>query len=96
VTDPPGASVREDGVEVCGSAPCDLLYEGDAADPAREHKITVSLAGYRPQTKSVKLGDSPIQVKLARLPVVRGGAPAAPPRAEGPAAPPGYKNDVPY
>src|SRR5207248_3307748 len=36
-SDPDGASVRENGVEVCASTPCDVIYEGAEAD--KEHKL---------------------------------------------------------
>jgi serine/threonine-protein kinase len=61
-TDPDGATVKEKGVPICSSTPCDVLYAD--ADPARVHQITVSLAGYHPETKDIRVGDSPIIVKL--------------------------------
>ena len=51
-TDPDGASVKEDGVELCGSTPCDILYKGADADPAREHKLTLTRPGYRVEARS--------------------------------------------
>jgi eukaryotic-like serine/threonine-protein kinase len=95
-SDPDGASVKEDGVELCGSTPCDILYKGQDADPAREHKLTVSHPGYRPETRTVKVGDSPFAVKLTRAPEVPRFVPAAAPRSDAPPAPTGYKNDLPY
>jgi serine/threonine-protein kinase len=95
-SDPDGASVKEDGVELCGSTPCDILYKGQDADPAREHRLTVSHPGYRPETRTVKLGDSPFAVKLTRAPEVPRFVPAAAPRSDTPPAPTGYKNDLPY
>jgi serine/threonine-protein kinase len=67
-TDPDGASVREDGVELCSSTPCDILYKGADADPTREHKLTFTRNGYRLEIKSVKVGDSPVTVKLTVAP----------------------------
>ncbi|MGD0675988.1 MAG: protein kinase [Polyangiaceae bacterium] len=61
-TDPDGATVKENGIELCSSTPCDVLYAD--ADPSRVHDISVSLAGYRPEAKSIRVGDSPIVVKL--------------------------------
>jgi hypothetical protein len=61
-SDPDGATVKENGVAICSSTPCDVLYAD--ADPARVHSITVSLAGYRAETKGIKVGDSPVIVKL--------------------------------
>jgi serine/threonine protein kinase len=95
-SDPDGASVKEDGVELCGSTPCDILYKGPDADPAREHKLTVGRPGYRPEARTVKIGDSPVLVKLTRAPDAPRFVPAAPPRSDVPPAPTGYKNDLPY
>lgn len=96
-SDPDGASVKEDGVELCGSTPCDILYKGSDADPLREHKLTVTHPGYRSETRTVKVGDSPVAVKLARAPEAPRFVPAAPPpRSDTPPAPTGYKNDLPY
>ncbi|MGO9832935.1 MAG: serine/threonine protein kinase [Polyangiaceae bacterium] len=94
-TDPDGASVREDGVELCSSTPCDLLYKGPDADPSREHKLTFGRQGYRSETRSVKVTDARLMVKLAKVEVPRV-VPQAVARPEAPALPNGYKNDVPY
>jgi serine/threonine-protein kinase len=95
-SDPDGASVKEDGVELCGSTPCDILYKGSDADPLREHKLTISHPGFRSETRTVKVGDSPVAFKLARAPEVPRFVPAAPPKNDTPPAPTGYKNDLPY
>jgi serine/threonine-protein kinase len=95
-SDPDGASVKEDGVELCGSTPCDILYKGQDADPAREHRLTVSHPGYRSETRTVRVGDSPFGIKLTRAPEAPRFVPAAPPRSDAPPAPTGYKNDLPY
>ena len=93
-TDPDGASVRENGVELCSSTPCDILYEGDEADPLREHKLTLARLGYRAEVRSIKVGDGPLNAKLT--PVVRT-APAPSQKAvDMPAVPTGYKTDIPY
>ncbi len=78
-SDPDGASVKEDGVELCSSTPCDILYKGADADPSREHKLTVSRPGYRVEARTLKVGDSPVAVKLTKAPdaprfVPQGGA----------------------
>jgi hypothetical protein len=92
-TTPPGASVREDGVEVCRATPCDVDYSGDAANPTREHQLVIAARGYRKETKSARLGEQ-VAVTLSRA-----AAPAAPAPAR-PAAkqemPSGYKLDIPY
>jgi serine/threonine-protein kinase len=96
-SEPDGASVKEDGVELCSSTPCDILYKGADADPARDHKLTVARQGYKSDTRSVRVGDTPIMVKLAKAaevpraqekPAARGDTPAS--------VPTGYKTDVPY
>ncbi|HEY1690758.1 MAG TPA: serine/threonine-protein kinase [Polyangiaceae bacterium] len=94
-SDPDGASVKEDGVELCSSTPCDILYKGSDADPAREHRLTLSRSGYRMETKSVKVGDSPLTIRLTPAPVfnVR---PAPQPKNDTAPVPTGYKNDIPY
>jgi serine/threonine protein kinase len=110
-TDPDGATVKEDGVELCGSTPCDILYKGPDADPVRDHKLTFTRPGFRIEARSVKVGDSPVVVKLTKAPDApppRAAGPAAPqgaqpsapsptPKAETPApVPTGYKTDLPY
>jgi serine/threonine protein kinase len=97
-TDPDGASVKEDGVELCGSTPCDILYKGADADPVREHKLSVNRPGYRVEAKTVKIGDSPVLIKLTRAPdAVRFVAPAPVQKSDtAPPVPTGYKTDLPY
>jgi serine/threonine-protein kinase len=95
-SDPDGASVREDGVEVCSSTPCDIVYKGPDADPAKDHHLTITRNAYRQESRTVKVGDSPVTIKLTAAPVVYGRpAPAAKP-AEPTSLPPGYKPDIPY
>jgi serine/threonine-protein kinase len=67
-SDPPGASVRENGVEICSATPCDVLYNGEDAVPIKEHRLTFSKPGYRAETKSARIADAPIKAKLARAP----------------------------
>jgi serine/threonine-protein kinase len=94
-TDPDGASVREDGVENCSSTPCDIVYKGPDADPAKDHHLLITRNGYRNESRTVKIGDSPVTVKLTAAPVyVRPAGPAKP--AETQSLPPGYKPDIPY
>jgi serine/threonine-protein kinase len=96
-TDPDGASVKEDGVELCSSTPCDILYKGPDADPSREHKLTVARQGYKSETKSVRVGESPVTVKLSRAEAPRVVPQAQSQKSDTPATvPTGYKNDVPY
>ena len=94
-SDPDGASVKEDGVELCSSTPCDILYKGSDADPTREHKLTLTRNGYRNETKTVKVGDSPVAVKLTVAPNVY--VRPAPQQKDNTApVPGGYKSDIPY
>jgi hypothetical protein len=92
-TDPEGASVKENGVELCSTTPCDILYEGGDADPSREHKLTLSRQGYRSEVRSLRVGDGPVSLKLT---LVQRGASSPPKTAETPAVPTGYKTDIPY
>jgi serine/threonine protein kinase len=94
ITDPDGASVKEDGVELCSSTPCDILYKGSDADPNKQHKLTISRNGYRNESRSVTIGDSPVTVKLTAAPVIV--RPQAPSKPDQPSLPPGYKPDIPY
>jgi serine/threonine-protein kinase len=93
-TDPDGASIKEDGVELCSSTPCDILYRGTDADPSREHKLTFVRYGYRSETKTVKVGDTPVSVKLVAAPVIQYHPVQQKP--DTPAVPTGYKQDIPY
>jgi serine/threonine-protein kinase len=103
-SDPDGATVKEDGVELCSSTPCDLLYKGPDADPTRDHKLTLTRAGYRVEVRALKVGDSPVLVKLTKAPdapppphfVPPQGPPTPPPRGDTPPVPTGYKTDLPY
>ncbi len=96
-TEPPGASVREDATELCAATPCEITFKGDAADPAKAHKLLFTHPGFRPDVKMVKAGDAPLQVKLLRA--GGGGRPtvAAPPATAKPTTdtPNGFK-DLPY
>jgi len=61
---PDSASVREDGVELCSSTPCDILYKGTDAEPTRAHVLTIARSGFRPETITVRPPDSPVRVTL--------------------------------
>jgi serine/threonine-protein kinase len=91
VSTPPGASVTEDGAEVCATTPCDVEYKGEAAGPAHAHALVLTKAGFKPETKQVHAGDQ-VSVKLgAAIPAPR--SPAA--RAKPEDVPQGFK-DLPY
>lgn len=72
-SDPPGASVKEDGKEQCAPTPCDVVFRGEAADSSKQHKLLISKHGYKPETRLVRSSDAPLHVKF-----VKGGADAAP------------------
>jgi eukaryotic-like serine/threonine-protein kinase len=95
-TEPEGASVKEDGVEVCNSTPCDVLYKGADADVDHEHRLAITRGGFKPEQRAIKVGDSPVFVKLAKAPGGGGGRPALPPPTAKPDdGPKGFK-DIPY
>ncbi len=90
-SEPEGAVVREDGVEVCNATPCELSYSDDAAK--REHKVVVQKAGFKAETKIFMADAKTVQVKLVRDTRVF----AQPPQTgKDPGVPPGYKPEVPY
>jgi len=66
-SEPDGAQVTENGAVVCASTPCDVAYAGASRDPARLHKLIVTLSGYRNEVKSVRVGDSPVIIRLLKL-----------------------------
>jgi serine/threonine-protein kinase len=77
VSEPPGAQVRESGVELCTATPCDVLFRGAAASKGTEHKLLVMRAGYRNETVAVHPEEATVTVHLTRAFV--GGGGAAPP-----------------
>jgi PEGA domain len=91
-SEPDGATVKENGVELCNKTPCDILYQGADADPAREHRLTLARMGYRVEVRSVRAADSPVDVKLTPAPRVAPQVPSDTP----PSVPTGYKADIPY
>ncbi len=66
-TDPDGADVRENGALLCASTPCDVPYEGAEGDPTREHRLTVTRAGYRTESRAIRVGDSPVIIRMSRM-----------------------------
>jgi serine/threonine protein kinase len=93
VTEPPGASVKENGAELCATTPCDHAYP---ADPTTEHKVVFNHGGYRPETRVVHANDAQVALTLvaakAWVPPPRG---AGPKPADSSGAPQGFK-DIPY
>ncbi len=100
VTEPAGASVKENADELCAATPCDFSFP---SDPAAEHKLTLTRAGYKPEIRTIHATDSQVTVTMAAIPTAAP-APARPwtppPQAARPkpadsAAPQGFK-DIPY
>ncbi len=59
-SDPVGAQVREDGSIICDKTPCEVMV----TDKAR--KLSLEMKDHKTETISVKKGDPPRQVKLAK------------------------------
>jgi serine/threonine-protein kinase len=92
-SDPEGASVREDGVEVCTATPCELTYSGDAADPSKPKHLSFSKLGYKSEQKDLTPKDGAAKVKLLRMLKAPKGAGTG--TADPGPTPNGFK-DVPY
>lgn len=93
-TEPPGASVREDGKEICSATPCDLTLKGD---PSKAHKLVILRAGYKTETRTVRASDSPVHVKLSHASggSSRSHAPSTPATKSESTTPEGFKG-LPY
>lgn len=63
-SDPAGATVREDGKDVCAATPCTLTYRGD--DAAKVHHLVVAKAGFKSESRDAHASEAPLAVKLAR------------------------------
>ena len=68
-TDPDGASVKEDGYEVCTRPRARSRTRGPTATRQGPQAYLISKTGYKVENKTVKIGDSPVSVKLTRAPV---------------------------
>jgi len=66
VTEPPGARVKEDGLELCASTPCRVTFRGEAADAKLEHLLEVLKPDYRLEKKLVKTGAGTVTIKLSK------------------------------
>ena len=62
-TEPDTARVSEDGVDLC-ETPCEVTYKGADAEPSRVHLLTFARRGYRSETRTLRIADSPVMVKL--------------------------------
>ena len=65
-TDPSGARVKEDGLEICASTPCDIVYKGDVTDGGTEHLLEFTKAEYKVERKLVKATRYPYFLKMTR------------------------------
>lgn len=65
-SEPDNARVSEDGVELCSSTPCVILYQGADAEPTREHTLMFARRGYRSETRTIRAAESPLSVKFTR------------------------------
>lgn len=74
-SEPSGASVSDNGTEVCMATPCELTWKGDAAKI--EHKLSLSKRGYRSAKLSVDTAQQKVSTKLEIIPFtpVRGTPP---------------------
>jgi len=66
VTEPPGARVKEDGLELCASTPCRVTFRGEAADAKLEHLLEVLKPDYRLEKKLVRTGAGSVTIKLSK------------------------------
>jgi serine/threonine protein kinase len=94
VSEPPGSTVKENGIDLCPATPCDHSF---AADTTAEHRVVIAHPGYRAETRVIHATDAQVAVTMvaakAWTPPPR--SPGAPkPEAPG-AAPQGFK-DIPY
>ena len=63
-SEPDGAHVSEDGIELCSSTPCDILYKG--TDAEKDHTLPFARRGYRSETRTLRVAESPLSVTLNR------------------------------
>jgi eukaryotic-like serine/threonine-protein kinase len=66
-TDPPGARVIADDVEVCASTPCDVVWKGAQAAEGKDHLLEIKKAEHKPEKKMVKSSQDQINVKLSKI-----------------------------
>jgi eukaryotic-like serine/threonine-protein kinase len=84
VSEPPGASVRRDGVVLCKVTPCSIMLTGDDASPERVLSLLVQKPPRKPVPVEARVGDGKVVVQLDAP------APAGKPHAP-PPTPSGYK-----
>ena len=96
-SDPAGASVSEDGKELCSPTPCDVTFKDGAT--AKEHKLSLNKKGFKATALTVAATDTKGSIKLEGGGTATWGGSAPPPvtatTPKGGSAPAGdicYKN----
>ncbi|MFO0738544.1 MAG: protein kinase [Labilithrix sp.] len=95
VTEPPGATIKESGKELCAPTPCDVTFKAD--DAAKTHKFTIEQKGFKSETKSAKPSEASakgLDIKMTKEKDRASGTTPAPkpsPKPE-PGPPSGFKD----
>jgi len=95
-SEPSGATVRlrdKDGEEVCKDTPCEVTLKGEDLVKGKEMKVYVSKKGFHAESKTFKVGDEKLSLKLTASGGGGGGGPRPPTGDNG--SNPGFKA-VPY
>lgn len=66
-SEPDTAQVLEEGVELC-TTPCEVLYKGADAEATTPHTLTFARRGYRSETRTIRVAESPVMVRLTPRP----------------------------
>jgi serine/threonine-protein kinase len=90
-SDPSGASVSEDGREICSATPCELTWKDDAA--RAEHNLALKKSGYKTLKVTIKTTEDNVKVTLNVLPAVAPGPGPGPVVAPPASGRPLYKKD---
>jgi serine/threonine-protein kinase len=78
-SEPSGASVSENGTELCTNTPCELTWKDDAA--RAEHKLSINKKGYKTSKVTVGLTDEKVKAALDVYPITAPPPPPPPPPA---------------
>jgi serine/threonine-protein kinase len=87
-SEPAGASVSEDGKELCASTPCDVTFKDEGG--AKEHKLSFKKAGYKLGSVVVAATDTKASGKLDAWSGGSNAAPVQTPGSGGGASPPKF------
>ena len=63
-SEPAGASVSEDGKELCSPTPCDVTFKGEGGAAAKEHKLSLNKKGFKTGSVAVAPTDAKASGKL--------------------------------